>query len=56
MKCERTETEIRLIAESDFERECLRIIAKKRGQIHFKDREWETGPLIIKIENDDWGR
>jgi len=51
MKIERTEKEIRLIPESDFDKRCiLDIIENGIRKIHFQDEEWKTGPLIIELD------
>lgn len=54
MKIERSEKEIRLIPESNFEKECLQLIFEKRGKIQFQDHEWKTGPLLIELIDDKW--
>jgi hypothetical protein len=59
MKIERTEHSIKLLPESEFEKECLNILRNSSIKSkEFSDAWNGTGPLIISFPTDDdhWGR
>lgn len=62
MKVEQTENSIKLVAETDFERECLkRLRSSTIKSKEFEDSWNQRGPLVISFPTVDehyngWGR
>lgn len=56
MKCKKTEFGIELVAESDYEQECLKHLDSKKGSltINFEDSWNKSGTLKIEGKPHPW--
>ena len=56
MKVEKTKHGIKLIPESDWDRECLGHIDSKKVTCHFEDQWDKKGNFLIEFEPHPWDK
>ncbi|MHC4315219.1 MAG: hypothetical protein ACYSW3_22470 [Planctomycetota bacterium] len=54
MKIEKLESGIKLIPETDFEKECLKHIANKTLKSSSQDTWHQTGPVTLAFDGNSW--